>query len=383
MAARVACTHSNGPAAPSTKRLHRGVDGEPAPGQALPVDILLEIAARVDVATLVRCAAASKPLRRDILDPAFRRRRRHASVAAGGLDFDPALLLGISFWQRDAKTRSIAGAHAVGTPPSTPPRLRVDLGLSQSLQPVASHDGFLVLCSSQAIQVKAQTCHELLVCDTLTGVVTSPPPVYVHEYYPPALLTMGADRSFELLIMRPYARPVVLGRTVHWLGEQSLLDPQHILALDVGAEVATMVELPWGYHDKTTPAILLAAVGGWLSLFVAEDLVVSMWSLTTSTPASAWSRKVVIGTQEIERQAGLHAHRHNALGWPGSFLAFGERSGNLILRMEDGKVIQINIGTKEVTMMCKYGGNGMEQVSDVFLHEVDLASLLQAMKSFC
>ncbi|KAJ1294424.1 hypothetical protein BS78_01G145300 [Paspalum vaginatum] len=48
---------------------------EPEP--VLPPDVLLEIVARSDAATLVRCAASCKPLRREILRPAFIRRVCH------------------------------------------------------------------------------------------------------------------------------------------------------------------------------------------------------------------------------------------------------------------------------------------------------------------
>jgi hypothetical protein len=43
----------------------------PAPLLALPADLLLQIAARSDVAAVVRCAATCKLLRREILSPAF------------------------------------------------------------------------------------------------------------------------------------------------------------------------------------------------------------------------------------------------------------------------------------------------------------------------
>uniref|UniRef100_K3ZMP2 F-box domain-containing protein n=1 Tax=Setaria italica TaxID=4555 RepID=K3ZMP2_SETIT len=46
----------------------------PASAPALPSDLVLEVVARSDVATLLRCAASCKPLRRDILNPAFIRR---------------------------------------------------------------------------------------------------------------------------------------------------------------------------------------------------------------------------------------------------------------------------------------------------------------------
>ncbi|KAL6637498.1 hypothetical protein ACP70R_025070 [Stipagrostis hirtigluma subsp. patula] len=48
-----------------------------APALTLPHEIVLEIVARSDAATFVRCAASCKPLRRDVLRPAFIRRACH------------------------------------------------------------------------------------------------------------------------------------------------------------------------------------------------------------------------------------------------------------------------------------------------------------------
>uniref|UniRef100_A0A0Q3Q7C3 F-box domain-containing protein n=1 Tax=Setaria italica TaxID=4555 RepID=A0A0Q3Q7C3_SETIT len=59
------------------KGSRRGSSSPPFP---LPLDLVLEIAALSDPATLVRCVAASKDLHRRIADPAFhgRLRLRHA-----------------------------------------------------------------------------------------------------------------------------------------------------------------------------------------------------------------------------------------------------------------------------------------------------------------
>jgi len=77
---------------PSSRKRPRGCKHGPL---SLPLDLLPEIAARSDPATLVRCAATCKELRRHIADPAFRaslRLRRHAdqrfvrpSLLRGGL----------------------------------------------------------------------------------------------------------------------------------------------------------------------------------------------------------------------------------------------------------------------------------------------------------
>ncbi|CAL4995291.1 unnamed protein product [Urochloa decumbens] len=52
-----------------------------ASSTALPSDLVLEIVARSDAATLLRCAACCKPLRRDILSPAFIHRICHGPGA--------------------------------------------------------------------------------------------------------------------------------------------------------------------------------------------------------------------------------------------------------------------------------------------------------------
>ncbi|KAJ1254463.1 hypothetical protein BS78_K058100, partial [Paspalum vaginatum] len=64
-----------------------------APPPPLPPDVLLEIVARSDAVTLIRCAACCKLLRRDILSPAFI--RRVCSHGAGGAAIVPPRLFGI------------------------------------------------------------------------------------------------------------------------------------------------------------------------------------------------------------------------------------------------------------------------------------------------
>ncbi|KAL6637981.1 hypothetical protein ACP70R_025553 [Stipagrostis hirtigluma subsp. patula] len=406
------CTDSNRPAASSTKR-HRGArDGPmaPAPGKPLPADLLLEIAARTDVVTLVRCAAVCRPLRRDILDPAFRRRRRRLAAAR-------ALLLGVSY-QLQHKNTGVDSAYVVETRPSPRPRVRIDHGLLESSVPMASRDGLLVLQRRRRLE---RIHDELFVCDTMTGVATSLPPIGLGFCcLLTALLTVGADRSFELLVAdycvlriqtftskngvwsavratvpddppkfhqmpgAAGASGVALGRTVHWLEVNRFITPKHIVALDVDAATATTVQLPPGYCDRTDYMygrnVLLAAVGGRLSLLVAESQAISMWSLTTPTPPppAAWTRQVVIGTQEIERQTGLFS----TFRWPMvRFYGFGERTGTVVLQIQDSVLVQLNLGTKEATTLCR-DWSKRKLFTRVNLLEIDLSSLLQTMKSF-
>ncbi|GJM96801.1 hypothetical protein PR202_ga13668 [Eleusine coracana subsp. coracana] len=51
-------------------------------------------------------------------------------------------------------------------------------------------------------------------------------------------------------------------------------------------------------------------------------------------------------------------------------LAFDERSGAVILQISIGELVRLDLGTKEVTMLGKYGGEGKQPVSHVCLLEI-------------
>ncbi|CAN6309094.1 unnamed protein product [Urochloa humidicola] len=107
----------------------------PPPMTTLPLDLLLEIVALTadDVATVVRCAAASKHLRRAMGGaPGLHHLLRLRADAAGG--FDPALLLGVSYASRDGLVVPPSGQH-----------LGFDASLLRSSELLSSRDGLLVL----------------------------------------------------------------------------------------------------------------------------------------------------------------------------------------------------------------------------------------------
>lgn len=115
--------------------LDMDMDMEIEPHQNLPDDLVLEIIARSSPATIIRCGAISKPLRRRILHPAFLRRLR---VVNAGDDtgnsrcgFVPSLLLGLYRRAKDLCSPlalvppDTAGAASIATslalvPPATP-----------------------------------------------------------------------------------------------------------------------------------------------------------------------------------------------------------------------------------------------------------------------
>ncbi|CAM0876533.1 unnamed protein product [Alopecurus aequalis] len=287
--------------------------------EALSLDLLLEVVALADVATVVRCAATGRTLRRAILDPAFR--RRLALAADDG--FDPALLLGVSY---------LDSTRAHGSTGHSRPRTAVNGAPSaKSLSPNAPNRAS------------------------------------------PAAPVIG--------------RTVYLPSQVH---AKSHFD--HILALNVDSGEATMMELPAACFSRMTTSrrrdahLLLAAVRRRLCLLVAESRGIAMWTLATSVAAGTWSRQVVISNLEIARQAGLDTCRFTLS--PFRAVGLGERSGALILNWSSTcelPLLRLDLGTKEKTappVVTKLSwpevGRGFTRL---FLHEIDLLSLLQAMKS--
>jgi hypothetical protein len=378
----------------STKRLRTCGDTATT---TLPLDLLLEIAARLDAVTIVRCAAVSKHLRASILDHGFRRR-----LAFRG--FDPSLLRGISY-KLDANR--VVGV--VQTLPSSSESIPVRSKLASfCFQPVAWRDGIVVFrhgCSGQN-----HADEQLTVCNSITGHTISLPPLAAGEsHYPPALLTV--DDNFELLVadrdlgtriyssrdggwsaahhavhppprpLRQYNKhPVVIGRTVHWLCVPGwcynlLVEAHnlHVVALDVDTARAAVIELPQGCISrmnacKNNNAITLAvsADGTRLSLVVAETQVISMWSL--SPVGGGWSRRVLVDRQQWGVQESVR------------FEGFGERSGTLLFHMNHVGLVQFNLATKEAVLLMS--DPTTTKISDVCLHEINLASMLGAMKPF-
>lgn len=82
----------------------------------LPYDLVLEIVARSDVPTVVRSAATCKPLRRDILSPAFIRRVCHGPNGA----VVPPFLVGYLCVHNEAEAGERASSCFSLVHPATP-----------------------------------------------------------------------------------------------------------------------------------------------------------------------------------------------------------------------------------------------------------------------
>ncbi|BAS86634.1 Os03g0775900, partial [Oryza sativa Japonica Group] len=300
---------------------------------------------------------------------------------------------------------------------------------------VASRD-VLVVLRERPVGVRAFCTvprQQLCICNSLTGDTTRLPMSDVVDDYPPAFLaTGGAGRSYELLVMDKrlqtqtfssedgkwgairameelphpissplYAhRPLVVSRrnAVYWLCPQRLggvTADLHILAVDVGADRrrASRIELPPDCLSRMKPfgwqsdGIILApspSPDGELSLIVAEVLVISQWTLLPSSssssseggsPAARWSRQVVISRLAIDRQAG-----HDMFMGVVCFHGLGLVSGAVLMQvrvLDTVLIALLHLASKECLILRRW--DKMSRPSELCLHEIDLASVLQSM----
>lgn len=183
---------------------------------------------------------------------------------------------------------------------------------------------------------------------------------------------------------------------MHWLaGTERYWELQAhgvvIFSLRVDAACAATMELPPGSADKmlgcrkdSHQLMLAASRGGTaLSLVVAERELISVWTLeeessaAATTTAARWSRQVVITRLAIDRSAEAARMYSNVF-----FEGFGERSGVVLLRLHRFGLVQLNLATKEALVVRRVSTRWSGSISRARLHEVDLYSLLRAMKHF-
>ena len=265
------------------KRSRRGPS--PPPAFPLPLDLVLEVAAHSDPATLVRCAAASKDLRRSVADPAFRGRLRLRHAGR----FVPSLMRGHLIDTRgqdqllvEYATGEVTAATGCFVPSGGKTASRLH-------EPVAARDGLILVRSTSTGKTKSDV--ELRVCNPVTGRGQTLPrePTFHGQY----VLLVGAGeggavgRPFRVLKVTsvlskrsghrclqiqtfssvqgawgPRIRigtpdvhggwlrraPLVADGAVHWLCRSDTA--YYIFKLDVGAAAAqvTATKLPASFH---------------------------------------------------------------------------------------------------------------------------------------
>ncbi|TVU46037.1 hypothetical protein EJB05_05554, partial [Eragrostis curvula] len=326
-------------------------------GCQLPAELLLEIVARTDAATLLRCSASCKPLRRDIISPAFIRRvcREPDGVV-------PSSLLGFLYLNLDVRNMAPPDVLLPGAPGDARGGHLAPF-LSRSA-PVAGLAGFVHEASRNGLIVLSSKCtsggqliHRMCVYDPMAGNCTffpGPPDSKCggRQYYTYVLLTaadgiVGSD--FLLLAADFYGftdrsikfrchGAVVLGSLAHWLmcDENGQDQYSHIITYDVCTATAGSIELPMeALRSKGHRLNMASSPNGALRLLLAENLKISVWLLSRS---SGWMRQAVIDTKAIVRSVFQSANTNN-LGL--EIVGSGVNSGVVLLWPFDGMCLDI------------------------------------------
>ncbi|TVU46036.1 hypothetical protein EJB05_05553, partial [Eragrostis curvula] len=317
----------------------------------LPAELLLEIVARSDAATLVRCAASCKPLCRDIVSPAFI--SRVCRVPDGVV---PPSLFGFLLMNVGARSplACLSLAH-----PATPAaasfaekhlvpflsRIAPVAGLDDSYTPRESRNGLVLLWGPTRGMIDRLCVYDPMTrtnnqCTFVPGPPDSKYSGIFHEY---VLLTAadGIGSSFLLLAVdfsgltygffkvqtmqsnwctwipvnvasysgqrwrptsqRQCGRAAVLGSLIHWLMCDMNDRNLHIVTYDVCTATAGSVQLPSeGVPDRyqCSNLRLMSTPNGGLRLLVADKLTISVWLLSGN---AGWMLQAVIDTEETVR----------------------------------------------------------------------------------
>ncbi|TVU48935.1 hypothetical protein EJB05_00221, partial [Eragrostis curvula] len=161
---------------PSKRARVDSVAAEATPGRCpLPADLLLEIVARSDAATLIRCAATCKPLRREIRRPAFIRRVCHDGPDAmvprrlvGFLCLGHESIIGVP--SLPASFSSLA--HPAASLSETRllcRRASADAGRLAGYEPLASRDGLVLLLRASMNGKRRAPRLDMCVYDPMAG----------------------------------------------------------------------------------------------------------------------------------------------------------------------------------------------------------------------
>ncbi|KAF8693506.1 hypothetical protein HU200_038904 [Digitaria exilis] len=416
----------------------RLLDTEASPPLQLPLDLLLEILARSDPATVARCAATCRLLRRHVADPAFLRRLRAAAAITTS---DHRFLIGLLYH------RGRSSSHGdMGTRP--PPLLKSSSGsltnaviasLSGELagpdDPVASGGGLLVLRRGNKHYPTTTT---LRVFDPVAGRGHVLPPRDIWDHLllvmpdedEPGALGGGGDINFKVFIadrdlrtqtysskagawgpvvrgnttaaclrvpgdyelVQPWS-PVVLGNVAHWLYHHGW-DPgvYSILALGIigiGKGQAAWIDVSRECHRRRRDThrevcreLLLVSTSddGELALLVWErPLKVSMWTMSSSSSSQrSWTRRVLIDRTAI--LGSVQPTCHPLWCQRVEFQWFAQGSGTVVFYMNSVGVVLLNLRTLEVRHLQRLPLELFDKVSPLCVYELDMVPLLLSLR---
>ncbi|RCV42104.1 hypothetical protein SETIT_9G188800v2 [Setaria italica] len=344
------------------------------PSSPLPADLLLEVLARCDPATVIRCAATCKPWYRCITDPSFPRLLR--AHTGGGRSVTAATTSPVAktiraFLSRNAGhlksfepwTRRVVG-HATGTSPVDMQVCNPVTGWRRSIPAPAVYDQAHVL-------LPGEDSHSFQLVAMDGGGAWDPE------------IELSPPEDFERVVT---PSPVVLGRVAHWLFRAC--GAYNVLALDADAARAACIDVPprSALDSDAIPRkqmLLSSTADGRLSLLAGEETRISAWALSTATTTtggssdSGWSLHATYEREWIARFVAPQGPRRKP-GYPVIDLERGGGGGAFIGAQGFGSYVLLNMGTNEIvrtevaksSCFCPYE------------YEVDLALLTAPMKSF-
>ncbi|KAK3136382.1 hypothetical protein QOZ80_5BG0433150 [Eleusine coracana subsp. coracana] len=355
-----------------------------------PLDLLLEIIGRTDPATVVRCAATCKELRRRIADPEFHGclRLRHTTER-----FIPSLLRGflVEKWSNDMYIVDHTTVHATKLLSLSDYFSSVtDAESLAECQPITARNGLVLL------NVRGPE-HGLFVFSPATGHSQSIPPGPTFDGTYVLLVGDGAlNRPFNFKVikvrrpsftarrcslqiqtfsseqgtwgpltevptpltygttgLRRVANHLVISDTVHWLCHSNT--SYYVLKLQVGdASMVTVTKLPQSFHracSRARPAEILLAtetVAGSPVVLLAHKDKVCRWVLSSKlTNKCKKQPEVVIENEAILSFARARGLIKESLGrvrleW------FAERSGVVLISTPCCGFFWLDIRSKEI-----------------------------------
>ncbi|KAL6642415.1 hypothetical protein ACP70R_020596 [Stipagrostis hirtigluma subsp. patula] len=396
----------------------------------LPLDLMQEIAACSDPATLLRCAATCREMRRGVSDPAFRRRLR----LRHGDGFVPGLLRGgLLVHKEDNELRLVdISASTAGGATTTrllsaaecfPPGLHDDGEPPPRLcEPVAARDG-LVLVRARAANRPGED-EQLSVCSLATGQSQCLPagPTFPGQYvllvgdrdgsaavgrlfqvlkaclvlsdrrrprlrvqtFSSAHGTWGTDTQIPAPLVRGKqcdspCEPLVAGDAVHFVFLTDVAS--YTLKLHVGTHRVTAARLParCGAQDCrcrllfTQMLLATASPGGSLCLLVAGTDEVSAWM--QSDRSGRWKKQP---HEVIEKNRFLEFTEMSSpqdgtderirLQW------FAERSGIVLVRVTGLGFFLLDLRSNEIVMWMPSSSSYV-----TYPYEMDLSSWAQSL----
>ncbi|XBH75419.1 hypothetical protein VPH35_102178 [Triticum aestivum] len=369
----------------------------PRASRMLPADLLPAIAARSDPRTIVRCAATSKSLRREIADPSFIRQATTGVV--------PTRIL-IAYSRRHRRQNHRRKPFVSLVHPATPAALcfaNKHLAPFVARNPVTSRGGLIVLVRRHYVHEHRNS--DLCVYDPMTGdraFLSTPPDISfdrscIRCCCQPCLLLTAADgisgSSFLLFFAhRAWCRfkgtnsmriqtaalsdngnvswqhdAVVLpGGFIHWLQHGS-----QILTYDVSTMKLTTVELPvMPTNNKPVMRHLRMSPDRRLRFLVADVFMITMWIQLPG--GHGWEQEAVIDMEEKLRLLEPNVPLGNVMI---QFERSGERNDAMMLRIHHQRCVLmvLDLQTKEIRR---------QHLDPSLLFEVDLSHRLQAMKIF-